>query len=148
VSVHASQQLEKLLTQADPFLGGLHRLASLFVEHFVRPRESVEQQVTNPGLPQVERAAQRWRTPRQLRGSVPALTRSLSTPAEQLTYAPWLTAPAQSHCAATSARASATACASTPAGSHAAARTPEAVTRTNPNPRTRRTIALIAGTLL
>jgi hypothetical protein len=55
--VHASQQLAKVLTHAEPFFGALHLSALDFVEHFVTPLALVRQHVTNPGFPQVDRAA-------------------------------------------------------------------------------------------
>src|SRR5881628_1172070 len=77
-------------------------------------------QVTNPGLPHVERAAQRIALPRH-----PGETCSLTTCATQLTKRPWFVASAQGHCwlmAAWAAQRSASqsgrsACAKTPPGS-------------------------------
>jgi hypothetical protein len=59
LAVHASQQLENALTQALPPLGGVQWAASRFVRQRVRPLDVVRQQVTKPGLPQVDLAAQR-----------------------------------------------------------------------------------------
>jgi len=67
--VHASQQLAKVLTHAEPPFGALHLSALDFVEHFVAPFAFVRQHVTNPGLPQVERAAHFLTAPPQLRFS-------------------------------------------------------------------------------
>jgi hypothetical protein len=55
---HASQQLDAPLTQALPPRGALHDEAFRLTRHFVRPFESVRQQVTEPGRPQVDREAQ------------------------------------------------------------------------------------------
>ena len=52
-----------------------------------------KRQVTNPGFPQVERAAQRLIFPLQLVGMVPSLLSRRTTCATQLTYRPWLLAP-------------------------------------------------------
>ena len=67
--MHASQQLAKVLTQAEPPFGGVHLSALDFVEHFVLPVAAVRQHVTNPGLPQVERAAHFLTAAPQLRFS-------------------------------------------------------------------------------
>jgi hypothetical protein len=56
VGVHASQQLAKVETQAVPPLGGTHLSVLLLIWHLV-PFGVVRQQVTVPGLPQVETAA-------------------------------------------------------------------------------------------
>jgi hypothetical protein len=65
--VHASQQLAKFPTHADPRFGALHCLASDLIEHFALPLAIVRQQVTSPGLPQVEFAAHLTTAPWQLR---------------------------------------------------------------------------------
>ena len=52
-----------------PPAGATQRSASLFVLHFVLPDSLVRQQVTNPGFPQVDRAAQRFTAPLQYVGS-------------------------------------------------------------------------------
>lgn len=104
VSVQASQQLESDPTQAEPFFGALHFVASLFVLHFVLGTPFlifVTQQVTNPGLPQVDCAAHFVTSPLHCFGRVPAPARSFATPAAHFTYAPWLGAPAQSQSSAT-----------------------------------------------
>ena len=66
LAVHASQQLEWTPTHADPSFGALQWSALDFVEHFVVPFDVVRQQVTNPGLPQVDRAAHLVMVPLQL----------------------------------------------------------------------------------
>ncbi len=86
--VHASQQLGRCPTQACPRLGGLHAAALGLMLHLVAPLASVRQQVTNPGFPQVDRAAQTFAARRQALGKPPALTAALATRAAHLTYAP------------------------------------------------------------
>jgi hypothetical protein len=78
---HASQQLAQL--PAVPFFAP-HDATSFLILHFV-PFAVVRQQVTAPGLPQVECAAHFFTAPLQLFGSMLALTRSLATWATQLT---------------------------------------------------------------
>jgi hypothetical protein len=56
--MHASQQLGRCPIHACPRFGGLHAAALPLMLHLVAPLASVRQQVTNPGLPQVDRAAQ------------------------------------------------------------------------------------------
>jgi hypothetical protein len=56
--VHASQQLGRDPAQAWPPFGGLHAAALRLMLHFVAPFAVVRQQVTNPGRPQVDLAAQ------------------------------------------------------------------------------------------
>src|SRR5213596_268750 len=51
---HASQQLGTDPTHADPPRGGLQADALLLIEQLVSPSLSVRQQVTKPGLPQVD----------------------------------------------------------------------------------------------
>ena len=77
--------------------GGLQRLGSRLTLQWILPSESVRQQVTAPGLPQVERDAQRTTLPLQVRGSLIASTSAFATPATHFTYAPWVTAVAQLH---------------------------------------------------
>src|SRR5437667_12819564 len=77
--------------------GGLQRLGSRLTLQWILPSESVRQQVTAPGLPQVERDAQRTTLPLQVRGSLNASTSAFATPATHFTYAPWVTAVAQLH---------------------------------------------------
>src|SRR5262249_39632132 len=88
----------------------LHRAQSAFdvqatvgspVQAWVTSRSQVPstgmEQVTNPALPHVERAAQRFTLPLQLTGMVPASARDFTMWATQLTYCPWLSALPQSH---------------------------------------------------
>ena len=70
-------------THAEPPFGGLHRSAFDFVEHFVTPLAFVRQQVTNPGLPHVDLAAQLTTAPLQLLFASP-----FACSAAQLTNAP------------------------------------------------------------
>jgi hypothetical protein len=65
-AVHASQQLANSPTHAVPPCGGTHDAALFFVVHFVFPVAVVRQHVTNPGFPQVERAAHFFTSPPQL----------------------------------------------------------------------------------
>jgi hypothetical protein len=58
-TVQASQTLGKLPTQARPSPRAVHPDASRFTLARVSPLRSVWQQTTAPGLPQVERDAQR-----------------------------------------------------------------------------------------
>jgi hypothetical protein len=102
--VQASQQLAKTPTHAEPAFGALQLAALDFVEHFVLPAAVVRQQVTNPGFPQVEWAAQLTTNPLQLW----FIRVAFACPAAQLTNAPWFAAPAQLQCRATAARAAAT----------------------------------------
>jgi hypothetical protein len=83
--VHESQQLVSVPTQAAPPGGAVHELSDDFVLQRVAPDALVRQQVTNPGLPQVDRAAQRFTSPLQLRGKRSAPARALATAAAQLT---------------------------------------------------------------
>jgi len=76
--------------------------------HFFFPFALVRQQVTKPGLPQVERAAQWVMSPRHCERRAPLSTASFTTCATQLTYAPWELAVAQSQVAAAWARTAAT----------------------------------------
>jgi hypothetical protein len=100
-AVQASQQLANCPTQAVPPGGAMHFATLLFVLHFVLPVLVVRQQVTKPGLPQIERAAHFF-TKRAQDGF--ASVKSACC-AAQLTYAPWLGAVAQSQFCATAARA-------------------------------------------
>jgi len=59
--------------------GGLQRLGSRLTLQWILPNESVRQQVTAPGFPQVERAAQRTTLPLQVRGSLNASTSAFAT---------------------------------------------------------------------
>src|SRR5207244_1001990 len=56
-SAHASQQLGTDPTHAVPPRGALHSFPACLIEQLVLPRESVWQQVTELGLPQVDCAA-------------------------------------------------------------------------------------------
>ena len=84
----ASQQLAWLPTVAVPCLGALHLPASCLMEHFVTPLAVVRQHVTNPGFPQVDRAAHMWIGCAELFGSVPIFTAAVRCCATHLTYAP------------------------------------------------------------
>ena len=84
----ASQQLGRCPTHAVPFLDGLQSAALLFVPHVVVPFAVVRQQVTKPGFPQVDRAAQCFTAPLHCFGSVPAFTASFATRVAQRTKAP------------------------------------------------------------
>lgn len=106
--VHASQQLEQSLVVPP---SAVQRAASRAVRHFVTPFRS-RQQVTKPGFPQVERAAQRLTALLHWRGSSPSPARSAATPAAHRTWAPCDGAVAHGQSVSTCARASATACAS------------------------------------
>jgi hypothetical protein len=64
--VQASQQLGKLPVHAVPPFCGVHLSPLDFVEHFVTPFGLVRQQVTKPGLPQVDLAAHFTTAPVQL----------------------------------------------------------------------------------
>src|SRR4030095_17268950 len=54
---HSLQQLDVVPTHACPPFGALHLSALDLVEQFSLPRALMLQHVTNPGFPQVERAA-------------------------------------------------------------------------------------------
>src|SRR5258708_3212738 len=95
VLVHASQHLENDPTQAVPPPGGVQLDADFLSEHFVLPF-LVRQQVTNPGLPQVDLAAHFLTAPRQFFGR---LTLLFAESATQLTYAPWFVAVAHGQAA-------------------------------------------------
>jgi hypothetical protein len=82
---HASQQLVADPTHTCPPLGALHDDARRFTVHLVAPPGFVRQQVTAPGLPHVERAAQRRTADWHCGGSWPFEARSVATAAAQLT---------------------------------------------------------------
>jgi hypothetical protein len=82
---HASQQLVAVPTHAWPSFGGLHLSALFLIEHFTLPLRSMRQQVTEPGLPHVDFAAQRVTSPLHSFGSAPLFARSLATSLTQLT---------------------------------------------------------------
>src|SRR5262245_16486972 len=96
---HESQQLAAVPVHACPPLGALHFAALDLIWHFTLPLLSMRQQVTAPGLPHVECAAQLVTSPLHSAGRSPEAASSLATPATQLTYCPWLRAVAQLHCA-------------------------------------------------
>jgi len=101
LAAQASQQLSRSPTHREPPLGATHALALLLIEHLVTPLLFVRQQVTKPGLPQVEREAHLLTNLAQL-----LFVRAASACCTaQLTYVPWFVAPAQSQFAATAARA-------------------------------------------
>jgi hypothetical protein len=81
----ASQQLGTAPTHALPPDGVVHFAACRFVLHRVAPLALVRQQVTAPGLPQVERAVHRLTVPLHCMGSSPAATRALATAAAHAT---------------------------------------------------------------
>jgi len=117
---HASQQLGFV-----PIVdGGLQRVGSRLTLQCTLPSESVRQQVTKPGLPHVERDAQRTTLALQPRGSLAAFTSPCAACDTHFTYWPWVVAVAQLHCASATARAAQTAAgssqrASAPAGNPA-----------------------------
>src|SRR5438874_11511495 len=79
---HASQQLAQI-PGVPPF--AVQRASSRFSLQRVA-LASAMQHVTNPGLPQVECAAQPFTTLTQCLGSVPASTRRRAIPTAQVTY--------------------------------------------------------------
>src|SRR5438874_625380 len=97
-AAHASQQLDCDPTHAVPPCGGLQSSSRCLILHIVWPCSSVRQQVTKPGLPQVDRAAQRTTASLHSCRSDPSLTAASAKCATQLTYVPRLSALAQSHC--------------------------------------------------
>jgi hypothetical protein len=120
VALHASQQLVAVPTHAWPPLGAMHDVARRLTLHLAGLPDFVRQQVTAPGLPQVERAAHLRTADWHWRGSCPVPARMVATAAAQRTYSPWLVAPAQLQSIATWARAAATAVASPGASPHLA----------------------------
>jgi hypothetical protein len=111
-ATQASQQLVNVPTHASPPGGAAQADARGLMLHRVAPLLLDRQQVTAPGRPQVERAAHRRTAPLHWGRRRPPTTRIVVTAETQLTYWPWLAAPAQLQSAAICARASATACAS------------------------------------
>jgi hypothetical protein len=105
---HASQQLDVCPTVADPPCGAVQAAAFRLMLQRDLPCAFVRQQVTNPGLPQVDRAAHVVISERHWGRRFPPWTAAFATCATQLTYPPWLAALAQSHCAAACARTAAT----------------------------------------
>src|SRR5262245_61059468 len=73
--------------------------------HVCTPSAVVRQQLTNPGLPHVDLAAQLMTESRHVSGSLPARIARRTTCAAHRTYARWVPTAPQSHCAVTSARA-------------------------------------------
>jgi hypothetical protein len=73
------------------------------VRQVVVPFAVVRQQVTKPGFPQTDRAAQRLTAPLHCFGSVLAFTAAFAKRVAQRTKAPWLAAPTQLHCASMAA---------------------------------------------
>ena len=67
---HASQQLGWSPTQARPRFGALHAAALRLMPHFCTLCAFVRQQVTNPVLPHVDRAAHLMTAPLHSFGSV------------------------------------------------------------------------------
>ena len=82
---HASQQLGTDPTHAVPPVGALHTAALLLVEHVVWPVRLVVQQVTKPGLPQVDCAAQDTTGSAHSGRSDPSSTAAATTASTQLT---------------------------------------------------------------
>lgn len=80
----ASQQLGAVPTLAEPPDGARQSAGSRLIEHDFFPFRDVRQQVTKPGCPQVERAAQRFTAPAHARFRTPSSTRVFTTPAAQL----------------------------------------------------------------
>ena len=79
---HASQQLPQV--PGVP-LFAVHDAASFLILQLVAPFGFVRQHVTNPGLPQLDRAAHFFTAPLHVFGRVPAVTKSLAAWAMQLT---------------------------------------------------------------
>jgi hypothetical protein len=107
-SAHASQQLGTDPTHAVPPRGALQSCPAGLIEQVVLPVASVWQQVTKPGLPQVDCAAHCITAPLHCGRSDPFSTAACVTSSTQLTYSSWLDAPAQSHCSSAIARTAAT----------------------------------------
>jgi hypothetical protein len=128
VPVHASQQLENDPTQAVPLPDGVQLDADFLSEHFVLPF-LVRQQVTNPGLPQVDLAAHFLTAPLQLLGRLRLL---LAESATHFTYWPWFAAVAHGQAASAVARAAATAAASPGSSPHLAEAVPPAAKSSAP----------------
>jgi hypothetical protein len=88
VAVHASQQLRKFPLHARPPLGLLHALALAFTAHFVLPLAVVMQQVTLPGLAQVDFAAHLAIGAAHAAGRLRFLTAAWAWCETHLTYCP------------------------------------------------------------
>jgi hypothetical protein len=85
-ALQASQQLATRCTQPVPPFGAVQFLASGLIEQFATPCAFVRQQVTKPGRPQVDWAAQ-WTTARlHCFGRVPLAIADFTAPATHLTY--------------------------------------------------------------
>jgi len=82
---HASQQLGTDPTHAVPPRGGLQADSLLLIEQLVLPLLSVRQQVTKPGLPQVDCASQLITAPEHGGRSDPFSTASSVTISTQST---------------------------------------------------------------
>ena len=85
---HASQQLDWDPTHAVPPGGVSQFSASFLIEQVVLPSASVWQQVTKPGLPQVDAAAQPTTASLHSARNSPSPTAAFTTCATQLTYLP------------------------------------------------------------
>jgi hypothetical protein len=85
---HASQQLDCDPTHAVPPGGAVQLCPSCSIEQVVLPLESVWQQVTKPGLPQVDAAAQFTTASLHAARSSPPSMALFTTCATQLTYLP------------------------------------------------------------
>jgi hypothetical protein len=83
---HASQQLGTDPTNAVPPLGGLQAPALRLIEQVVLPMASVRQQVTAPGMPQVDFDAQDTTASSHSSRSSPSATASFATLATQCRY--------------------------------------------------------------
>jgi hypothetical protein len=81
-------------------VGDLQRATLLLMLHLVLPFAVVRQQVTKPGFPQTDCAAQCLTAPLHCFGNVPAFTAAFARRVAQRTNAPWSAAPVQLHCAA------------------------------------------------
>lgn len=83
LAVQASQQLAQLPTHAAPPGGALQWLASRLIRHRVTPAEVLTQHDIAPGLPQIDRVAQRSTNPLQRGFNCPFSIRVRRTPDEQ-----------------------------------------------------------------
>jgi len=84
-AAQASQQLDAVPAQALPPGGALHGCPPLLTLQRLPPSARVRQQVTSPGRPQVERAAQRTTAVRHWGRSVPRRAAVLATRTTQAT---------------------------------------------------------------
>jgi hypothetical protein len=115
LAVHASQQLAKTPTHADPPGGGWHCAAVRRTWHFVVPFALVRQQVTAPGRPHVDFDTHRSTLLAHIAGSMPPSTRWRTMGRAQLRNVGRSAAAAQGQPASTAARAAATAAGSSQA---------------------------------